>query len=418
MTENKDFKKIEEKVYLIIPVFDDLDVTERINESIALIESSGAECVGYGLQKIREISPATLFGKGKIEEMKADAHAKGATTIICDKPLSPAQTSNLSDLFELKTLDKTALILDIFALNARTNEGKLQVEVAQLEYLLPRLKGQGKSLSRLGGGIGTRGPGETKLETDRRHILGRIKNLKAQLGLLVERRDRQTERRDKNGVLSVALAGYTNAGKSTLLNLLSGSDVLAENRLFATLDPTARKVKLGKTDVIFYDTVGFIQDIPTDLIEAFKSTLSCVKNADLILNICDLSGDYVSQSNVTDSILREIGVTSPVIKVYNKCDKISDFTFCDKGGIIISAASGEGVEELKERIEDYFGNLFSEFEIKVDFTEQENIFKLKKYAERFDINYLEDGILVSLRVRKSNLSKFSDYVKQEKSEDC
>ena len=234
---------------------------------------------------------------------------------------------------------------------------------------------------------------------------------------MVERRDRQTERRDKNGVLSVALAGYTNAGKSTLLNLLSGSDVLAENRLFATLDPTARKVKLGKTDVIFYDTVGFIQDIPTDLIEAFKSTLSCVKNADLILNVCDLSGDYVSQSNVTDSILREIGVTSPVIKVYNKCDKISDFTFCDKGGIIISAASGEGVEELKERIEDYFGNLFSEFEIKVDFTEQENIFKLKKYAERFDINYLEDGILVSLRVRKSNRSKFSDYVKQEKSED-
>ena len=169
--------------------------------------------------------------------------------------------------------------------------------------------------------------------------------------------------------------------------------------------------------MIFYDTVGFIQDIPTDLIEAFKSTLSCVKNADLILNVCDLSGDYVSQSNVTDSILREIGVTSPVIKVYNKCDKISDFTFCDKDGIIISAASGEGVEELKERIEDYFGNLFSEFEIKVGFTEQENIFKLKKYAERFDVNYLEDGIVVSLRIRKSNLSKFSDYVKQEKSEE-
>ena len=415
MTDN--FKKIDEKVYLIIPVFDESDVTERINEDIALVESSGAECVGYGMQKIREISPATLFGKGKIEEMKADAHLKGATTIICDKPLSPAQTSNLSDLFELKTLDKTALILDIFALNARTNEGKLQVEVAQLEYLLPRLKGQGKSLSRLGGGIGTRGPGETKLETDRRHILGRIKNLKSQLDLLGERRDRQNERRDKNGVLSVALAGYTNAGKSTLLNLLSGSEVLAENRLFATLDPTARKVRLGKTDVIFYDTVGFIQDIPTDLIEAFKSTLSCVKSADLILNVCDLSGDYVSQSKVTDSILHEIGVTSPVIKVYNKCDKTDDFTFCDKDGSIISASSGKGVEELKQRIEDYFANLFSEFEIKVGFSEQENIFKLKKYAERFDVNYLDDGVIVSLRVRKSNLNKYSDYIKQEKSEE-
>lgn len=409
MTDN--FKKIDEKVYLIIPVFDESDVTERINEDIALVESSGAECVGYGMQKIREISPATLFGKGKIEEMKAEARLKGATTVICDKPLSPAQTSNLSDLFELKTLDKTALILDIFALNARTNEGKLQVEVAQLEYLLPRLKGQGKSLSRLGGGIGTRGPGETKLETDRRHILGRIKNLKAQLDLLGERRDRQNERRDKNGVLNVALAGYTNAGKSTLLNLLSGSEVLAENRLFATLDPTARKVKLGKTDVIFYDTVGFIQDIPTDLIEAFKSTLSCVKSADLILNVCDLSGDYVAQSKVTDSILREIGVTSPVIKVYNKCDKSSDFTFCDKDGAIISALSGKGVEELKKRIEDYFSNLFSEFEIKVDYANQENIFKLKKYAERFDVRYLDDGVAVSLRVRKSNLNKFSDYVK-------
>lgn len=409
MTDN--FKKIDEKVYLIIPVFDESDVTERINEDIALVESSGAECVGYGMQKIREISPATLFGKGKIEEMKAEAYLKGATTVICDKPLSPAQTSNLSDLFDLKCLDKTALILDIFALNARTNEGKLQVEVAQLEYLLPRLKGQGKSLSRLGGGIGTRGPGETKLETDRRHILGRIKNLKAQLDLLGERRDRQNERRDKNGVLSVALAGYTNAGKSTLLNLLSGSEVLAENRLFATLDPTARKVKLGKTDVIFYDTVGFIQDIPTDLIEAFKSTLSCVKSADLILNVCDLSEDYVAQSKVTDSILREIGVTSPVIKVYNKCDKSSDFTFCDKDGAIISALSGKGVEELKKRIEDYFSNLFSEFEIKVDYANQENIFKLKKYAERFDVRYLDDGVAVSLCVRKSNLNKFSDYVK-------
>ena len=191
-------KKLNEKVYLLVPVFDEkenVNPDERIAEAEALVESAGATIVGCGTQNIREINPATIFGKGKLAEFKTDAAENGATTVICDCSLSPAQAKNLSDFFELKTLDKTALILDIFALNARTNEGKLQVEVAQLEYLLPRLKGQGKSLSRLGGGIGTRGPGETKLETDRRHILSRIKNLKSQLKELAERRELQNERR-------------------------------------------------------------------------------------------------------------------------------------------------------------------------------------------------------------------------------
>lgn len=410
MTETLNIKKINEKVYAIMPVFDDKDVSDRIDELKNLVLSAGAEFVGCGMQKIREITPSTLFGKGKLEEMKIEAEENKATTIVCDYSLSPAQQRNLSDFFDKKVIDKTALILDIFALNARTNEGKLQVEVAQLEYLLPRLKGQGKSLSRLGGGIGTRGPGETQLETDRRHILSRIKNLKNQLDELNERRDLQNDRRDKNNVLTVALAGYTNVGKSSILNLIAKSDVLAENRLFATLDPTARKVKLGNIEVVFFDTVGFIRDIPTDLIEAFKSTLSCVKNADLILNVCDLTSDFISQTEVTEKILKDINATSPVIKVYNKCDNISDFTFCDKNGIVVSAKTGEGIENLKKAVEKFFEDYFTDLVFEIKYTDQSEIFKLKKYTEKFETEYFDDYIKVNIRIKKINLSKFAMFL--------
>lgn len=404
-------KKINEKVYAIMPVFDDKNISDRIAELKNLVLSAGAEFVGCGMQKIREITPSTLFGKGKLEEMKIEAEENEASTIVCDYSLSPAQQRNLSDFFDKKVIDKTALILDIFALNAQTNEGKLQVEVAQLEYLLPRLKGQGKSLSRLGGGIGTRGPGETQLETDRRHILSRIKNLKNQLDELNERRDLQNDRRDKNNVLTVALAGYTNVGKSSILNLIAKSDVLAENRLFATLDPTARKVKLGNIEVVFFDTVGFIRDIPTDLIEAFKSTLSCVKNADLILNVCDLTSDFISQTEVTEKILKDINATSPVIKVYNKCDNISDFTFCDKNGIIVSAKTGEGIENLKKTVEKFFEDYFTDLVFEIKYTDQSEIFKLKKYTEKFETEYFDDHIKVNIRIKKINLSKFAMFLK-------
>lgn len=411
MTETLNIKKINEKVYAIMPVFDDKNISDRIDEIKNLVLSAGAEFVGCGMQKIREITPSTLFGKGKLEEMKNEAEENEASTIVCDYSLSPAQQRNLSDFFDKKVIDKTALILDIFALNARTNEGKLQVEVAQLEYLLPRLKGQGKSLSRLGGGIGTRGPGETQLETDRRHILSRIKNLKNQLDELNERRDLQNDRRDKNNVLTVALAGYTNVGKSSILNLIAKSDVLAENRLFATLDPTARKVKLGNIEVVFFDTVGFIRDIPTDLIEAFKSTLSCVKNADLILNVCDLTSDFISQTEVTEKILKDINATSPVIKVYNKCDNISDFTFCDKNGIVVSAKTGEGIENLKKAVEKFFEDYFTDLVFEIKYTDQSEIFKLKKYTEKFETEYFDDHIKVNIRIKKINLSKFAMFLK-------
>ena len=411
MTETLNIKKINEKVYAIMPVFDDKNISDRIDELKNLVLSAGAEFVGCGMQKIREITPSTLFGKGKLEEMKIEAEENEASTIVCDYSLSPAQQRNLSDFFDKKVIDKTALILDIFALNARTNEGKLQVEVAQLEYLLPRLKGQGKSLSRLGGGIGTRGPGETQLETDRRHILSRIKNLKNQLDELNERRDLQNDRRDKNNVLTVALAGYTNVGKSSILNLIAKSNVLAENRLFATLDTTARKVKLGNIEVVFFDTVGFIRDIPTDLIEAFKSTLSCVKNADLILNVCDLTSDFISQTEVTEKILKDINATSPVIKVYNKCDNISDFTFCDKNGIVVSAKTGDGIENLKKAVEKFFEDYFTDLVFEIKYADQSEIFKLKKYTEKFETEYFDGHIKVNIRIKKINLSKFAMFFK-------
>lgn len=342
--------KVEEKVFLLIPLFKNTEYDDKVEELSSLVSSSGAETVGYSAQYLRTVNPATLFGKGKLDEIKKKAEEVGATTFVCDTDLSPAQAKNLSDFFDKKVIDKTALILDIFALNARTNEGKLQVEVAQLEYLLPRLKGQGKSMSRLGGGIGTRGPGETKLETDRRYISQRIKKLKEKLAELDVRRDLQNQRRAKTNTITVALAGYTNSGKSTLLNALSRSNVLAENKLFATLDPTARKVNLGKYEVLFIDTVGFIRDIPTSLIEAFKSTLSYIKSADVVLCVVDVSGDYNSQIETTERILKDIGVVMPIIKVYNKCDKMSDISIFDKMSVVVSAKLKIGLDELKNKV--------------------------------------------------------------------
>ena len=231
-----DKRKKTEKVFLLFALYDKTDISTRIEELSSLVKTAGAEVVGSEYQFIREVCPATIFGKGKLEQFKTEIREANVDTVIFDGTLSPSKTQNLSDILDIKVIDRTTLILDIFAINATTAEGKLQVELAQLEYLLPRLKGQGKALSRLGGGIGTRGPGETRLETNKRYIRNRINSLKNSLKDLENRRNAVGERRKKNGAIVVALAGYTNAGKSTLLNLLSGSDVIAEDKLFATLD--------------------------------------------------------------------------------------------------------------------------------------------------------------------------------------
>lgn len=414
MDKIEDFTTFYEKAYLLIPVFSssDNDVESRVQELTELVKTAGAEVVGYSFQILREISPATIFGSGKLQEMRSDINALGANLIIFDGNLSPSQAQNISDFFDgIKFLDRTALILDIFALNAKTKEGKLQVELAQYEYILSRLKGQGQALSRLGGGIGTRGPGETKLETDRRYIRQRIKNLKEQIEDLSRKRRLINDRRERTNVITVALAGYTNAGKSTLLNALSGSNVLAEDKLFATLDPTARKLDLDGYSVILIDTVGFIKDIPTNLIKAFKSTLDSVSDANLILNVCDATADWQKQNAVTEEILKDINSTAKIIKVFNKCENITDFSLFPKDGVFVSALYKKGLDILKEKISEVFDDRFLNCELTFEFDKLNKFFKIKDLLESYEMEYLDDGVKVSLRIKKIYFSKLSEFIK-------
>ena len=270
----------QEKIYIMQPITEDNEADEHplTEEAKSLIESAGAAVAGVAVQKLRNISPATVFGSGKLREI-AELLDELDVTVLFNGELTPSQTQNISAaLGGRKVIDRTTLILDIFARNAKTSEGKLQVELAQLKYLYPRLKGKGSSLSRLGGGVGTRGPGETRLETDRRYIRGRIEYLEKRLAELKTRRQLQTERRKKTQTKTIALVGYTNAGKSTLLNYFCNENVYAENRLFATLDATARKFTIDGEDYLLIDTVGFLRDLPHNLIEAFRSTLESVLN--------------------------------------------------------------------------------------------------------------------------------------------
>lgn len=407
-----DKRKKTEKVFLLFALYDKTDISTRIEELSSLVKTAGAEVVGSEYQFIREVCPATIFGKGKLEQFKTEIREANVDTVIFDGTLSPSKTQNLSDILDIKVIDRTTLILDIFAINATTAEGKLQVELAQLEYLLPRLKGQGKALSRLGGGIGTRGPGETRLETNKRYIRNRINSLKNSLKDLENRRNAVGERRKKNGAIVVALAGYTNAGKSTLLNLLSGSDVIAEDKLFATLDPTARKVKIGDFNVIFVDTVGFIRDIPTSLIEAFRSTLQSVENADVVLNVCDVSSSNLSeQAEVANNEIIRIKPTAKIIKVYNKADKISCFEFLPTDGIIISAKQNKGIDALVAAIKKEIESQFEQIKIIVPHEKIGEFYKLTQFLENYKIDYGDDGAEISITIRKTVYPKIRESIK-------
>ncbi|XID94421.1 GTPase HflX [Paenibacillaceae bacterium WGS1546] len=299
------------------------DPVHSMEELASLAETAGVDVLDAVMQNLDVPDNRYLVGKGKAREVRLLAEEKGATTAIFDQELSGAQVRNLEELLDMKIIDRTQLILDIFAGRAKTREGILQVELAQLSYLLPRLSGHGKNLSRLGGGIGTRGPGETKLETDRRHIRRRITELKRQLEAVAAHRGLHRERRRKVGALQVALVGYTNAGKSTLLRRLTDADVLAEDKLFATLDPTSRGLALpsGK-EIVLTDTVGFIQNLPHDLVAAFRATLEEAAHADLLLHVVDSSSPMRDrQMQVVDEVLRELGAGGkPTLLVYNKAD--------------------------------------------------------------------------------------------------
>ncbi|OME88128.1 GTPase HflX [Paenibacillus sp. FSL A5-0031] len=332
-----------------------------LQELVQLTETAGVEVLTTITQNKETVDSKWFIGKGKVQEVKALADELGATTAIFDQELSGAQVRNLEESLDLKIVDRTQLILDIFAGRAKTREGIIQVELAQLSYLLPRLSGQSKNLSRLGGGIGTRGPGETKLETDRRHIRDRIFDLKTVLDEVVRHRKLHRERRKKSGAIQVALVGYTNAGKSTLLRELTHADVYVENQLFATLDPTSRTLELPNgREIILTDTVGFIQNLPTDLVAAFRATLEEVCEADLVLHVIDSSSPMRDeQIAVVNKILGELGAADkPYVMVYNKKDmcvnngSLADLPITSGDNLVISAYDAGDLELLKQTVQD------------------------------------------------------------------
>ena len=331
---------------------------ESLTELAALVETAGAESVGMILQSREKPDPHSFIGEGKVEEVKRMVENGQATMVIFDNDLSPSQIRVLTELCGVQVLDRSGLILDIFAQRARTKEGCLQVELAQYQYLLPRLIGMWSHLERQGGTggspIGTKGPGETQLETDRRHIRRKIDKLKEELEEVRRVRATQRQRRQKNEIPVVAIVGYTNAGKSTLLNAITGADIPANNRLFDTLDTTTRLLAVSDTlDVVISDTVGFIRKLPHQLVEAFKATLEELEYADLLLHVIDVSNpEWEEQARIVDDLIRELGADSiPCIRVYNKCDVAFGFQRKEEDAVTLSARTGEGVADLLAAID-------------------------------------------------------------------
>lgn len=379
------------------------DAEASLAELFELTESAGAQPAFSLVQKRPSPDAATCIGSGMAEEAAELVKREELDLVIFDRELSPTQIRNLEKLCGVRVIDRTTLILDIFAQRARSREGKLQVELAQLQYLLPRLGGEGTALSRLGGGIGTRGPGETKLETDRRHIRRRITALRERLLEVEEERKVTTKKREKSGVVTVALVGYTNAGKSTLMNRLTQAGVLAEDKLFATLDPTARALKLpcGKT-VMLIDTVGLIRRLPHHLVEAFKSTLEQAAAADVLLNICDASNEEAGEHlRVTEELLQSLSAGErPVIPVLNKWDAVEDPECAPHlpGAVRISALTGEGIDRLLQAVEDNLPEKTFEAELLLPFEKAGLAARLREEGAVLAEEYVSEGLRLTARV--------------------
>ena len=372
-----------------------------LDELGELADTAGAVVLGRVIQNREAAHPGTYIGKGKIEEVRLLAEELGADGVICDDELSPAQLRGLEKELELKVMDRTLVILDIFAKHATTREGKLQVEMAQLGYRLARLSGLGKSLSRLGGGIGTRGPGEKKLETDRRLIKSRLARLNRELKQMQLHRDTARKQRLERAVPVAAVVGYTNAGKSTLMNALTGAGILAQDKLFATLDPTTRRMKLpGGQELLLTDTVGFIRKLPHHLVEAFKSTLEEARYADFILHVVDSSSPQMdAQMETVYETLQALDITGkPVITLFNKRD-LTEGTELPKDlkasrTLGISAATGEGLLKLQELLEDYLRESRVLVEKVYPYAQAGDIARIRRYAQILEEEYREDGIYV------------------------
>lgn len=400
-----DFKEIEERVILIgVQTGEDEDVAASLDELEELAHTAGAVTVGKVIQNREAVHPGTYIGKGKIEEVAALMRAVDANGVICDDELSPAQMNNLERELDCKVMDRTLLILDIFADRAVTSEGKIQVELAQLRYRAARLVGLRESLSRLGGGIGTRGPGEKKLETDRRLIRNRISALKAELAQVEKHRDLIRGKRARGSLKTAAIVGYTNAGKSTLLNKLTGAGILAEDKLFATLDPTTRVLELKDgQQILLTDTVGFIRKLPHHLVEAFKSTLEEAKYADYIIHVVDASNPQAEvQMHIVYETLRELGATGKkTITLLNKQDRVPELQIRDlRADYVIkcSARTGEGLDEFK----DILGKILAEGQVYLeelyDYREAGKIQIIREYGTLLSEEYKENGIYVQARI--------------------
>ncbi|MBR6697554.1 MAG: GTPase HflX [Lachnospiraceae bacterium] len=406
MAELYDIKDVEEKVILVaVATSDNDDTEESLEELKELAKTAGATVVVKVIQNREAVHPGTYVGKGKIEEIKELAIELEATGVISDDELSPAQLKNLEDALDIKVMDRTLVILDIFAARALTSEGKIQVELAQLKYRSSRLVGLRSSLSRLGGGIGTRGPGEKKIEIDRRLIKDRIAQLNRELSEVKRHRELARAQRSKNPNAIVAIVGYTNAGKSTLLNTLTDANILAEDKLFATLDPTTRNLALPSGEnVLLTDTVGFIRKLPHHLIDAFRSTLEEAKYADIIVHVVDASNEQMdTQMHIVYQTLEELGVEDkPIITLFNKMDKLEfvpvlrDFK-ADKT-LFVSAKNGKGMEELLSEIESILRSRKIYVEKCYPYSEASKIQVIRKYGQLLSEEYTENGIEVKAYV--------------------
>lgn len=403
-----------QKALLVCVDTGEYDAQASLDELWELAESAGAQPTATVTQKRDKPDTATCIGTGRLEEITNYCEAEETDLLIFDCELSPTQIRNLEEKTDVRTIDRTMLILDIFALRAKSKEGKLQVELAQLKYMLPRLTGKGIAMSRLGGGIGTRGPGETKLETDRRHIRRRMETLKEQLADVEAHRDMLKKRRQKNGVITVAIVGYTNAGKSTLMNYLTDAGVLAEDKLFATLDPTSRALKLPNgITVMLIDTVGLVRRLPHHLVEAFKSTLEEAADADIILNVCDASSSEAHiHLSVTKELLEHLGCKNPIVSVLNKWDIVNNSENIPLIGsaVRISAKTGEGINALLTEIERNLPVSVIKIKAIVPFNKGNLVSDLRNKGTLLKESYNENGIEIEGIADKELYNKLQDYI--------
>lgn len=408
--------KVEQERAVLVSVdTGEFDVDSSLVELTELARTAGAEVICEMTQKREAPEAGTYLGKGKLQELADFCDAEKPDLVIVDGELSPAQQKNIEIATDVRVIDRTTLILDIFAQRALSGEGKLQVELAQLKYTAPRLMGQGKNLSRQGGGIGSRGPGESKLESDRRHLKERIHALETQLAEMEHTRGVMRRQRDKSGLKKIAIVGYTNAGKSTLLNALTDAGVLSENKLFATLDPTTRRLELpcGES-VLLTDTVGFIRRLPHHLVEAFRSTLDEVRYADILMIVADVSDRELEEElAVTEEIIASLDAKDkPRIFVYNKCDTVDGLLCANvrEDAVAISAKNGFGIDLLLSKVEDVLHKQSKDYDLLFPYDAQARLNDLYRDYTVLSTEYLENGTRVRARLDEKGRGMFSKYI--------